>query len=337
MDEEEETDNVKTPTSSSTMSSEFNCSTCGMHKSWAAASLLMAVCSSGEVIRDDFRRHASIPQSLGDWEKLLRHVAMIDSKDNLSSICPRCEMSLSTVDRVCIEGWRSGMVEEGVRPNFTRIFERCMNSSKEKFETIVARREDTEGLRVFKNIEKLEEISIKTIERATNSNHFSTKAVRSPSENSLVSIEACSKIDFSNPDCLRWIPAVPLKTLLALAVFTIGKKAVIQIISADHQWIAKRMKPQDWCSIVVIGAREFVFKDLLGGKVTLLYPIFSKNFFQTIASVFDSVGASEWVTPRKKKNAPIPSRKMSPISINSTQSSGNSTATITSWIVDTNG
>ncbi|KAF1769965.1 hypothetical protein GCK72_001782 [Caenorhabditis remanei] len=323
LDEEEETDNVKTPTSSSTMSSEFNCSTCGMHKSWAAASLLMAVCSSGEVIRDDFRRHASIPQSLGDWEKLLRHVAMIDSKDNLSSICPRCEMSLSTVDRVCIEGWRSGMVEEGVRPNFTRIFERCMNSSKEKFETIVARREDTEGLRVFKNIEKLEEISIKTIERATNSNHFSTKAVRSPSENSLVSIEACSKIDFSNPDCLRWIPAVPLKTLLALAVFTIGKKAVIQIISADHQWIAKRMKPQDWCSIVVIGAREFVFKDLLGGK--------------TIASVFDSVGASEWVTPRKKKNAPIPSRKMSPISINSTQSSGNSTATITSWIVDTNG
>ncbi|CAP32395.1 Protein CBG13624, partial [Caenorhabditis briggsae] len=305
---DEEEDDVKTPTTSSgtitTTSSEFNCTTCGMHRSWAAASLLMAVSSGAEVIKDDFRRHGSIPQTSGDWERLLRHVALSEEPEDLNSICPRCEMSLSTVERVCIEGWRGGMVvEEGIRPNFERIFERCMNSSKEKLETIVARREEQEQTSTQNLQEKLQNLIIKSKENIQNH----------------IKID-----DFSSPAYLRWLQAVPLKTLLALAVFTLGKKAVIQIISSDEQWIAKRMKPADWCSIVVIGTRETVFKDLLGVK--------------TITSVLDSVGASGWVMPRKKKQPTTPARKMSPISSsNSSSQISQNPGQISSWIVDTNG
>ncbi|ULU13455.1 hypothetical protein L3Y34_016158 [Caenorhabditis briggsae] len=271
---DEEEDDVKTPTTSSgtitTTSSEFNCTTCGMHRSWAAASLLMAVSSGAEVIKDDFRRHGSIPQTSGDWERLLRHVALSEEPEDLNSICPRCEMSLSTVERVCIEGWRGGMVvEEGIRPNFERIFERCMNSSKEKLETIVARREEQEPIVHNSGKMKIEEEN--RIQKDQDS-ETSTQNLQEKLQNLIIkskeNIQNHIKIDdFSSPAYLRWLQAVPLKTLLALAVFTLGKKAVIQIISSDEQWIAKRMKPADWCSIVVIGTRETVFKDLLGVKI----------------------------------------------------------------------
>ncbi|PIC53251.1 hypothetical protein B9Z55_003034 [Caenorhabditis nigoni] len=268
----DEEDDVKTPTTSSgatSTSSEFNCSTCGMHRSWAAASLLMAVSSGAEVIKDDFRRHGSIPQTSGDWERLLRHVASAEEPEDLNSICPRCEMSLSTVERVCIEGWRgNGMVvEEGIRPNFERIFERCMNSSKEKLETIVARREEDPAIQNSGKMRIEEENRIQKNQDSEARPQTLTEKLQNLSLKSKENSPAPTVIsDFSSPAHLRWLQAVPLKTLLALAVFTLGKKAVIQIISADEQWIAKRMKPADWCSIVVMGTRETVFKDLLGVK-----------------------------------------------------------------------
>ncbi|EGT31370.1 hypothetical protein CAEBREN_28877 [Caenorhabditis brenneri] len=294
----DEEDDLKTPTSSAasssaTTSSDFNCATCGMHRSWAATSLLMAVCGGVDVLRDDFKRHGAIPQIHGNWSKVLCHVASLPHKD-LTSICPRCEMSLSTVDRVCVEGWRTtcGMVEDGVRPNFERIFERCVNSSREKLEMIVSGEskdpKKSPNMEVFKPI-------------------LNQKSAKIEIENHVSAPEKPENLSHQ----LQWLNAVPLKTMLAFAVFTIGKKAVIQIIGENDRFIAQRMKPEDWCSIVVMGAREQVLKDLLSGK--------------TITSVLESVGASGWVSPRKKKIA-------SPIRKNS--SSGTA---ISSWIVDTNG
>lgn len=294
----DEEDDLKTPTSSATSSSattssDFNCATCGMHRSWAATSLLMAVCGGVDVLKDDFRRHGAIPHNHVDWSKVLCHVASLSQKD-LTSICPRCEMSLSTVERVCVEGWRTtcGMVEDGVRPNFERIFERCVNSSREKLEMIVSGEskepKKPPSLDVFKPM-------------------LNQKSAKIDVDKPIGTHEKSENLSHQ----LQWLNAVPLKTLLAFAVFTIGKKAVIQIIGENDKFIAQHMKPEDWCSIVVMGAREQAFKDLLAGK--------------TITAVLDSVGASGWVSPRKKKVA-------SPIRKNS--SSG---TTISSWIVDTNG
>lgn len=307
----------ETPTSSfATSSPDFNCATCGMHRSWAACSALMAVSGGADVLKDDFRRHGAIPQTHMDWSKLLCHVASLEELD-LTSICPRCEMSLSTVERVCIDGWRTtfGMVEDGVKPNFERIFERCVNSSKEKLELIISG-------------ENKQKATGNPILPAPKSGFFEKKSsIIDKSKTNILDGKIHEKpiLPTQNSEFqalfhlfqLRWLTAVPLKTLLAFAVFTIGKKAVIQIIAENEQFIAKRMKPDDWCSIVVMGAKEQVSRDLLGSK--------------TITTVLDSVGASGWVAPRKKKPfSPIRSAS------NSTQNSSSGT-TISSWIVDTNG
>uniref|UniRef100_A0A1I7TBS4 RING-type domain-containing protein n=1 Tax=Caenorhabditis tropicalis TaxID=1561998 RepID=A0A1I7TBS4_9PELO len=296
-------DEEETPTTSTASSTlELNCATCGMHRSWAATSLLMAVCSGAEVLKDEFRRHGAIPQSHVDWSRLLCHVA--EKTEDLTAICPRCEMSLSSVERVCVEGWRTtcGMVEDGVRPNYERIFERCINSSREKLETIISGETNA----------RIEQKASPTFE------FYETKI--KPTLGSEVEITeqndpippppSSMKLDPATSGFLRWIQAVPMKTIIALAVFTIGKKAVLDIISENDKWIARKLKPADWCSIVVMGTRETVLKDLLSAK--------------TIISVLDSVGCSGWVAPRKKKL----SRRMSPVT--------NATP-ITSWIVDTNG
>ncbi|CAI2298965.1 unnamed protein product [Caenorhabditis sp. 36 PRJEB53466] len=285
------------PSTASTVPGDsFSCSVCGMHRSWAAASILTAVCGAADVLRDEFADGGAIPATMNDWQRLLRHVAAEKREKEVSAMCPRCEMSLSSVERVCNDGWRSsvgGIVDEECRPNRERIFERCLNTSTEKLRAIVSRAsESTENGR--------KEAAKPAV------------VVRNEKEP-----ETDGKADELPARLWNWTKAANLRTMLALAVFCVGKKSVLQIIGSDDRWIARRMKPIDWCAIVVMGARETHFKDLLASK--------------TISSVLESVGASGWVMARKSPPTPSKSsRRISPTS------SANSVP-ISNWIVDTNG
>lgn len=254
LDEEEEI-LLKTPTLPEETSESFSCSTCGMHRSWAAASLLMSVCGKADVLRDAFSSEGAIPSTMNDWQRLIRHVAgFTDKERDLTAMCPRCEMSLSSVERVCNDGWRTmmgGAVEEGVKPNADRIFERCMNTSKEKLRAIIERRSENAS-----EVQEPSEVPSETPEVSTDSSESTSSSSGS--------------FDLLLPAQLfQWTRATSLRTILALAVFCIGKKSVLHIVSSDEKWIARKMSPADWCAIVIMGARESGFRDLLSGKVGL--------------------------------------------------------------------
>ncbi|CAB3408613.1 unnamed protein product [Caenorhabditis bovis] len=279
------------------------CRQCGMHRSWAAVSLLITVCARSEVISNEFSV-GGVPSTTEDWMKLLRFVASRPEHDiDLSAMCPRCETALSGVNKVIggfrswsknvdevtsAESWRHIGCSEETKVNVEKIRERVMNISDEKLRIILSRTERQHA------------------ENGQESNrngkpHESTSIVK-PVQHSGHQNEV-------NADFWKWTNGVKLKTFLAIAVFCDGKKNVLNMITQNDRLIARQMSPEDWSAMVVMCSREVSFKNLIN--------------FKTINNILKSAGVDEYVAPKKVVTVAMPSRR--------------SVAPMNSWIVDSNG
>ncbi|CAD6184700.1 unnamed protein product [Caenorhabditis auriculariae] len=296
--EELSIDEEVTPTLDYPIVSKAHCRSCGMHRSWTALALLSTFCTRAVIIKDDFG-DGGVPSTVDDWTKILKHVAYRENPVDLREICPRCEMTVGGISRIA--GTRkSAFVPEGTRPNIDKIHERCTNISEDRLDLIICphpRESSRPASAGEKRIEK------NSTERSTTNGNRSNDAIS-------VEIES----NFGQSTAWKWICAVELHVILALASVVLGSKEVLGIVRKNEAAVGKRMKSIDWAFLVAMCCREQTLRR---------NPITAK----AMMNVLKEEGAADWVVASSEE----PKTPRAPMLRNPHISA------MQSWIVDANG